>query len=88
MIKTLGAWENKTKRGNRMRGNKHNPRYRYDCKRCKFSWDCGYTTQCNVRGDDPPEKVKIKVNKALNEAGLEAEFVDGKPGIRRLNEDV
>lgn len=27
-------------------GSKHEPRHRYDCERCKFSWCCGPTCAC------------------------------------------
>jgi len=37
---------------------KHNPRYKYDCGRCKFSWNCGELCSCVLyeMGDPPPKR--------------------------------
>ena len=57
----------------------HNPRYAYDCKRCKYNWCCGFTCKCAIEaGNDypmPPRSRQKEVNDALIEAGLEPEFL-------------
>jgi hypothetical protein len=40
----------------------HAPRHRYDCGRCKFSWNCGLSCGCVLLKKDydaPPEEVKL-----------------------------
>jgi hypothetical protein len=39
---------------------KHNPRYPYDCERCKFSWCCGYKCACVLR----PNEMQLKATPA------------------------
>lgn len=36
----------------------HKPRWRYDCARCKFSWNCGELCSCSVRGNTPPGRMR------------------------------
>ena len=33
----------------------HEPRWRFDCGRCKFSWCCGMCCHCNLRKTDYPD---------------------------------
>lgn len=37
----------------------HEPRWRFDCSRCKFSWCCGPRCACNVRKDVPPPPERL-----------------------------
>jgi hypothetical protein len=40
----------------------HEPRYKYDCERCKFNWNCGILCACVLSKrafpDPPPERAK------------------------------
>jgi hypothetical protein len=38
----------------------HNPRWKYDCERCKFHWCCGPTCYCGLRDlpRTPPERMR------------------------------
>ena len=52
--------------------NDHAPRHRYDCGRCKFSWNCGLACGCVLkRGeyDAPPERVKMERLRAFLDEG-------------------
>lgn len=41
----------------------HKPRYKYDCDRCKFHWNCGLLCSCVLREmGDPPPRRKERVN--------------------------
>lgn len=31
------------------------PKHKYDCKKCKFNWCCGFDTSCHLRLPDAPE---------------------------------
>ena len=57
---------------------KHNPRYIYDCERCKFNWCCGYTCACILekppRLPEPPIDIKIAVDTALIEVNLKPHY--------------
>lgn len=48
----------------------HNPRYKYDCDRCKFNWCCGPLCRCVLKGyqNAPPHRMK-EVNKLLIKEG-------------------
>jgi hypothetical protein len=42
----------------------HSPRFRYDCKRCKFSWCCGIRCACVLRRSEfsnPPKEIQNQV---------------------------
>lgn len=40
----------------------HAPRYKYDCDRCKFNWNCGILCDCVLKGaQDPPLERARKV---------------------------
>lgn len=62
----------------------HAPRYLYDCERCKFSWNCGYTCACVMERallkgkklPHPPKKIREKVDKALMERGLMPRYIN------------
>ena len=42
----------------------HNPRYRYDCGRCKFHWNCGILCECVLwKAPDPPNERAMEVAK-------------------------
>ena len=46
----------------------HAPRYIYDCKRCKFAWNCGPVCSCGIRRDGlprPPRKRALQVAQGL-----------------------
>lgn len=61
----------------------HSPRYKYDCGKCKFNWNCGYLSRCvlnkgrrqSEKLSEPPIPVQEKVNFALVAAGYESEFL-------------
>ena len=63
----------------------HAPRYQYDCERCKFSWCCGPTCVCGLRGDglgDPPRARRNEVDAALVKIGMLPQF-RGEGAVRR-----
>ena len=49
----------------------HDPQHRYDCGRCKFSWNCGLACSCVLDSDypDPPESVRLDRLRAFLEEG-------------------
>jgi hypothetical protein len=64
----------------REREDGHEPRWEYDCERCKFNWNCGPTCRCLIRGPHyahlpatPPRRQR-EVDAALVAAGLQPEF--------------
>ena len=51
-------------------GTSHDPKHRYDCGPCKFSWCCGLTCGCNLSKAEyppPPDEVKEARLKAFEE---------------------
>lgn len=41
----------------------HSPKYRYDCKNCKFSWCCGIGCDCSLdknKFGNPPKEIQIQ----------------------------
>lgn len=66
----------------------HNPRYQYDCERCKYHWCCGPTCQCMLRDyngvllREPPRKRQDEVDAALVKVGLCPQY-RGKGAQRR-----
>jgi hypothetical protein len=54
------------------------PKFAYDCKNCRFEWNCGYTCFCNYKRTkpEPPNNIKILVNQALISAGLDKEYTN------------
>jgi hypothetical protein len=43
----------------------HQPRWPYDCARCKFSWSCGELCACNVKKGKTPPKRQAEVDTLL-----------------------
>jgi len=44
----------------------HEPRYRYDCGRCKFAWCCGPQCDCVLKGmQQPPKERRAEVDRAV-----------------------
>ncbi len=58
--------------------NKHQPRYQYDCGRCKFSWCCGFKCWCIYKHTlpDPPRTIKKAVDRELVSLGFKKEFYE------------
>ena len=56
----------------------HCPRWRYDCGRCKFSWNCGPLCACALGNPfslaPTPPKRQREVDAALLAAGYEPHF--------------
>ena len=52
------------------------PKFTYDCKNCKFNWNCGYACACIYDGKlpNPPKAIQLKVNKALVTEGYFPKF--------------
>jgi len=47
---------------------RHDPRWQYDCGRCKFSWNCGPACDCVLKElRDPPPKRRVEVDQALRD---------------------
>lgn len=72
----------------------HDPKYKYDCENCKYSWCCGPVCLCVLRNKDydlieTPTYRKIEVNEALIKEGLKIEFddVSKESHIEYLDED-
>jgi hypothetical protein len=60
----------------------HNPRYRYDCENCKFSWCCGYSCACGLYGyPDPPKEILNKVIKEVHK-------LNPKSSTKEIREDI
>jgi len=54
----------------------HAPRFAFDCENCKYNWCCGYACACVYESGhrklpDPPDRIKILVNKTMQEEELE-----------------
>ena len=66
----------------------HDPQFAYNCERCKFNWNCGFTcacvmetrfrcSECGARKKmpAPPKKRQNEVNAALIAGGYAPEFL-------------
>ncbi len=59
-----------------MENKDHQPRWKYDCTRCKFDWNCGPLCACILSEHvDPPDNRKLEVDSLLLKAGLTTTYL-------------